>query len=102
MQLFYGPNASPGPNGSNYSNKRFDELYDKSMKMPSGDARTRVYKQMRDIVVDDSPWIFGVHRLGYRVYHGWVHNLKMHVMVQDYAKYIKIDAKTRAEKKSSL
>lgn len=102
MQLFYGPNSSPGSNASNFKNAKFDELYNKSMKLAPGPARTKLYQQMRDIVVEESPWVFNVHRLGYRVQHGWLKNFKRHVMVQDYVKYLRVDPKARAEKKNSL
>lgn len=102
MQLFYGANVSPGPNGSNYKNKRFDELYNKSMKLAPGAERTKIYHEMRDIAVEDSPWVFGVHRLGYRVYHSWLKNFKRDPMVADFVKYLRVDGKERVKGKSRL
>lgn len=58
LQLFYGPNASPGPNRCNYSNPAFDDLYRKAMATSSEEERTAIYREMQEIVREDSPWIF--------------------------------------------
>ncbi len=102
LQLLYGPNASPGPNGSNYNNKQFNELYDKAAHLPPGPERTKVYQQMRDVFVKDLPWIPDAHRLGYYMYHGWLSNLKHHQIIYDQFKYLRIDPKKRAELKAKL
>ncbi len=102
MQLLYGPNSSPGPNAANYKNAKFDDLYRKSMKLPPGSERTRMYQEMRDLVVEEAPWVFNTHRLAYRISHGWIKNLKRHRMVSDDIKYFRIDPKARAEMKTKL
>lgn len=102
LQLLYGKNISPGPNGSNFKNKEFDELYEKAALMPPGAERTKVYQRMRDIVVEQSPWVPGVHRLGYRLYHGWLRNYKSHSIVNDNFKYLRVDPKAQSEIKAKL
>ncbi len=102
LQLLYGENVSPGPNGSNYQNKQFDDLYKKASRLPPGEARTKVYQEMRDLVVKDTPWVTGVHRLGYYVHHGWMKNYKPHAVVNDFFKYIRVDGKERAKGKAKL
>lgn len=102
LQLLYGQNVSPGPNGSNYKNKEFDELYEKASKLPPGPDRAKVYQQMRDIVVRDMPWVPSAHRLGYTAYHSWLKNYKYHSIVNDYFKYLKVDTKMRGESKAKL
>ena len=42
LQLFYGPNSSPGPNHANYVNAEFDRLYEKVREMQDSPAH-RVY-----------------------------------------------------------
>lgn len=101
-QLFYSKNASPGPNDTNFSNAEFDRLYEASLKLPPGAERDKLYTQMRDIVVEESPWIFNVHRVGYRLVHGWVRNFKWTEVQNDTFKYLRIDPKKRAELKSKL
>jgi ABC-type transport system substrate-binding protein len=102
LQLFYSRNASPGANGSNYDNPKFDALYEKAALLPPGEERTKLYQQMRDIVVEDSPWIFGAHRLGYAVKHGWLKNYKPHRIIDDKMKYYKIDKDLKAKLKAKL
>lgn len=102
LQLFYGPNVAPGPNNALYKNKRFDELYVKAKLTPPSPERTKIYQEMRDIVVEDTPWIMGVHRLRYRVLHSWVHNSKISPMNLGTGKYIRIDTKAKAEGKKKL
>lgn len=102
LQLLYGQNISPGPNGSNYQNKEFDRLYEQALKLPPGPKRTELYKKMKRIFVEDLPWITGIHRKGYVLSHDWVENFKPHAIINGNAKYLKIDAKKKAELKEKL
>ncbi len=101
-QLLYGKNVSPGPNGSNYVNKEFDELYEKALRLPMGQERTAIYKKMRAIVVEEAPWIFGVHRLGYVPSFHWLKNFKPHPIINDDVKYYRVDTKEKAKLKAKL
>lgn len=47
MQLFYGPNRSPGVNHANYSNPEFDAAYERED-----------FALCQEIVREDCPWIF--------------------------------------------
>jgi ABC-type transport system substrate-binding protein len=78
LQLFYSKNMTPGPNDSNYSNPEYDRLYEKAMNLPHGPERTALYKQMVKIVVEDCPWIFGVHRVNTTLAQPWLKNFKIH------------------------
>ena len=93
---------SPGPNDTNYSNPEFDKLYEKSLKLPAGPTRAQLYVQMRDIVVEDCPWIFSMHRTDYYLANGWLKNFKYHEMNYDVFKYRRVDPKKRAELKVKL
>ena len=62
LQLFYGPNKSPGANGSNYDNPEFNELFRKSKPMQPGPERTKLYRKMNQIILDDVPAIAGMMR----------------------------------------
>jgi oligopeptide transport system substrate-binding protein len=100
LQLFYSKNVSPGPNGANYQNPAFDKLYEAALKLPPGPARTKLYHQMRDIVVEDTPWILATHRLGYYLHHGWLKNFKPQSIIGDQFQYLRIDNEERAKRKS--
>jgi ABC-type transport system substrate-binding protein len=101
-QLLYSKNASPGPNDTSFSNAEFDKLYEQSLALPPGAERDAVYQKLRDVTVEEAPWIFNAHRLGYRLIHGWVHNFKWNEIKLDYFKYLRVDPKERAELKSKL
>ncbi|RYZ77066.1 MAG: hypothetical protein EOP05_03060 [Proteobacteria bacterium] len=102
FQLFYSKNMSPGPNDSSFNNAEFDRLYEQALTLAPGDARDAIYVKMRDIVVEESPWIYNVHREGYRIINGWVNNFKWSDIQNDTLKYMRVDPKKRAELKSKL
>jgi len=47
LQLFYGPNRSPGVNHSNYENREYDAAYEREN-----------FVKCQEIVREDCPWIF--------------------------------------------
>ena len=53
LQLFYGPNGSPGSNDSNWHNPEYDRLYERSSVMLPSPERTAIYRQMNEMVIDD-------------------------------------------------
>ncbi len=58
LQLFYGPNASPGPNRCNYSNPEFDRIFREATSTTDEARRMELYGRLQEIVREDSPWIF--------------------------------------------
>jgi ABC-type transport system substrate-binding protein len=75
LQLFYSRNASPGPNSTNYSNPKYDALYEKAAVLQPGPQRTALYKQMIAIVQEDCPVIFNCARVNFTLYYDWVENI---------------------------
>lgn len=47
LQLFYGPNRSPGVNHSNYENAEYDEAYERED-----------FLKCQEILREDCPWVF--------------------------------------------
>ena len=62
IQLFYGPNASPGSNTANYNNEEFNRLYRASSTMQASKSRTTMYRKMNRIVIEDCVTISGISR----------------------------------------
>lgn len=62
IQLFYGPNASPGSNNSNYDNEGFNQLYRSSATMQPSPLRTTMYNNMNRMVMEDCVAISGLSR----------------------------------------
>jgi len=62
IQLFYGPNASPGSNNANFDNSEFNRMYRESSGMPASPERTAMYREMNQIVIDNCVTISGISR----------------------------------------
>ncbi|MBF9002577.1 ABC transporter substrate-binding protein [Vibrio nitrifigilis] len=69
LQLFYGPNRSPGANSANYSNPEYDKLFKQSSVMQPSPERTAIYKQMNKMLVDDCVGIGSFSRTGVALWH---------------------------------
>jgi len=102
LQLFYSKNASPGTNNFNYSNPKFDKIYEQVAVMPDSPERTELYRKAELIIVEDCPAAFINHRVAYILHHDWVGNYKPHVFQYGLAKYRRIDMKKRAAYKELL
>ena len=62
MQLYYGPNAAPGSNSANYDNPRYNSLYEASAVMNESPERTRIFREMNQLLIDDCVSITGISR----------------------------------------
>ena len=62
LQLFYGPNESPGSNSSNFNDPEYNELFKKSSVMQPGPERTRIYRRLNEIILEQVPGICGLAR----------------------------------------
>jgi len=62
MQLYYGPNAAPGSNSANYNNPDYNRLYEISAVMNESPERTRIYREMNHMLMDDCVSITGISR----------------------------------------
>ena len=62
MQLFYGPNATPGSNSANYQDPEYDRLYRASATLAPSPMRTSIYRNMNRILLEDCATISGISR----------------------------------------
>ena len=69
LQLFYGPNASPGSNDANYHNPEYDRLYEQASVMLPSPERTAIYRRMNQMVIDDCVASSGLSRTRIRLWH---------------------------------
>ncbi len=69
LQLFYGPNGSPGSNDANFSDPQYDRLYEQSSIMQPGPERTAIYRKMNRILVDSCVAMTGVSRTNLLMWH---------------------------------
>jgi ABC-type transport system substrate-binding protein len=98
MQLFYGPNASPGPNNMNYKNPEADKLYERLSVMENSPERNEIVRQMQQTVVDDLPCVLTVPRVVFLLHYDWLHTYKPHVFGYGLGKYRNVDAELRRER----
>jgi ABC-type transport system substrate-binding protein len=62
MQLYYGPNAAPGSNSASYRNPEYDRLYELAATMGESPERTRIYRAMNRLLMDDCVSFTGISR----------------------------------------
>ena len=95
LALFYGPNEAPGSNHYNYKNPEFDRLYEQILSMAPSPERTKIYEQMRDMVLEDVPFIGGMARTRNYLATPWIKNFKPTEDFWNWSKYIDIDSAAR-------
>lgn len=98
MQLFYGPNGSPGPNNMNYKNAEVDALYDTISVMKDSPERNAIIREMQQKVVDDLPCVLTVHPVVFLLHFDWLNNYKPHVFGYGLTKYRNIDVELRRQR----
>jgi oligopeptide transport system substrate-binding protein len=74
LQLFISQNVSPGPNRSNFSDEKFDTMYEEVVTMQDTPERTRRYKEMAEYIMEQVPWINLYHRKNFTLYHSRLKN----------------------------
>ncbi len=95
LALFYGPNEAPGANHFNYKNAEYDKLYEKVRVMPPSEKRTKLYEEMRDMVLRDTPYIGSMSRIRYYLASPWLINCKPDAQILNWIKYLDIDESKR-------
>ena len=90
LQLFYGPNRSPGSNSSNYNNPEYNALYKKSSVMQPSPERTKIYQEMNKILVDDCVGIGSFSRTSVDMWHKEAIVWPESNVLNNYLKYVDI------------
>ena len=89
LQLFYGPNASPGPNRCNYSNPEFDRLFEQAVAEGDESRRLALYAELDAILRDDCPWIFLHYPRNYSLLRSRILNYVPHDFPYGMEKYLR-------------
>lgn len=95
LQLFYSKNISPGPNSFNFVNREYDELFEQFLTLPPGGKRNLISKKLINLINDEVPAIFLVHRIFRLPYHGWLKNYNEFPIIYDFLKYLRVDEKEK-------
>ncbi|MBX3363465.1 MAG: hypothetical protein KF866_01760 [Phycisphaeraceae bacterium] len=91
LALFYSPNQSPGSNHYNYSRPEYDAMYEKIITMPDSPERTAIYERMRDMLIDDAPFIGSMARTRFYLIAPWALNLRPTERYWAWFKYVDVD-----------
>lgn len=90
LAMFYSKNKSPGSNAFNYDRPEYDRLYEQSRTMPPGPERTRLYERMRDMLIEDAPFIGSMARTRFYAINPWLKNFKPSEDFQNWYKYLDV------------
>ena len=91
LQMFYSPNIAIGANTTNYSNKDYDDPYEKMSVMAPGKERTAIIVKMIQMIHEDCPVILQTAPQSSILVQPWVHNFKPHPVGYGYMKYRRVD-----------
>lgn len=91
LQLFYGPNGSPGSNNWNYDNPTYNALYEQSRVMEPGPERSAIYVEMRQMLVDDVPHLGSMARTRFYVWNDRVKNFQPSETWYGWMKHLDVD-----------
>jgi oligopeptide transport system substrate-binding protein len=97
LDMFTVKNFAPGGNKFFYSNLRYEELFKKAEVMQDCPERTKLYRQLEHIVLDDYPAAFLNHRRVFYLLHDWYKNYKPCVFGYGFLKYHWVDMEQRDE-----
>jgi ABC-type transport system substrate-binding protein len=90
LQLLYGPNTGES-NESEFKLPEYDRLYEKSLRVPDGPERDRLYREMDRLMLAYAPWRLGVHRVFNHLQYPWVLGYKKHPILFTNFKWLDID-----------
>ena len=92
LQLFYGPNGSPGSNDANYANPAYDALFEQAAVMAPSAERTGIYRRMNQMLIDDCVAITGLTRMRITLWHKNVIAVPDSSIVGgDFLRYVDVD-----------
>ncbi len=90
-QLYYGPHSSPGSNVSNYRNAEYDKLFEQASILDEGEERSRIYRRMNEILLDDCVVISGYARTRIHMWHKNVIIYPVEFSSGDYFRYVAVE-----------
>lgn len=95
LALFYGPNEAPGSNHSNYHNSAYDAMYEQILTMQPGPERTVIMEKMRDMVLEDAPFIGSMARERHYLINPWLLNCRPTERYWSWFKFLDVDDSKR-------
>ena len=96
FQLFYSGNRQ-GCNRTGYSDRIFDEMYEKTAVMPDSPERVALFRRMTRYLGERCVWIFEGFPVSTQLCHAWLENYLPHDFPCDRWKYLAVDSELRSE-----
>ncbi len=91
LGLLYGGHAGLS-NLSRFNLPEFNQRYDASRRLPDGPARTKLFREMSELVTAYAPWMLDVYRYENVVLYPWVVGFKHSGIYQHPWPYLDIDS----------
>lgn len=88
LQLLTTKNHPPGPNATNYSNQKFDELFEQLQIQENDNAKFANMKLMEKMINDDMPWALLYYARDYIVFHNRLKNFRYSDLLSTKVKYL--------------
>lgn len=95
LALFYGPNEAPGSNHFNYKRADYDKLYEQVLTMAPSDERTALYAKMRDMILEDCPYVGSQARQRFYLINPWLLNCRPTERFYSWFKFLDVDDSKR-------
>ncbi len=96
--MLYSKNAKVtfgGENAANYSNARFDTLFEAMKSLPNGPRRQEIIDKMVAIVRHDAPWVWGINTENITLAQPWLRVTKPSGFNMNQLRYLSIDVAQR-------
>ncbi|SPX61374.1 extracellular solute-binding protein [Legionella feeleii] len=86
-----------GENAANYSNRRYDRLFELMKNHPNDRQRQLLIDKMVEIVRHDAPWVWGINSETLILSQQWVSATKPSTFSRNTLKYLAVDVDLRNE-----
>jgi oligopeptide transport system substrate-binding protein len=91
LALFYSKNKAPGANHYNYDRPEFDRMYEQILVMAPGPERTAILVAMRDMIIEDAPYVGSQARTRFYLINPWLKNFKPSEDFYNFYKYMDVE-----------
>ena len=92
LAMFYGPNTG-AMNHFHYQNPVYDALYRRASTMVDSPTRTKLYEEMRDIIIEDVPAVGALARTRMYLWNPRLQNMKPSGIWYGWLKYLDVETR---------
>nr|MCU0770021.1 ABC transporter substrate-binding protein [Burkholderiaceae bacterium] len=89
-----------GQNFARYSNRRFDQVYERIRTLPDGPERQQLFYEAKRLLAVDAPYRFHVHRILTDLAWPWLIGFRRQLYSNNFWQYVDIDTELLARSSS--